>query len=206
MQRVIDLVICIFIFIPLTIVLLGIALLIIFFDGFPVLFNHRRVGKNEKEFLTYKFKTYKPIQGKNDYIIVDHKRAETTVSPLGRILRDHGLDELPQLLNVILGQMTFIGPRPLVDFTYEDLKNKYPDKVNLIKSWKKKRLEYVPGISGWHQIHVDDPHVIKFENEYWNDPSLSKKVKIIINSILILVVGKAFFLRKNVATSNQYKV
>lgn len=187
-------------------VLLSIFTLILIFDGPPLLFIHKRVGKNGKEFVTYKFKTYRPIQAKNDYIRVDHKRAEKEVSPLGRMLRDHGWDELPQLVNILLGQMAFIGPRPLVDFTYEDMKTRYPNKVKEIEFWKKKRLEFLPGLSGWHQIHINDPYIIRYEMEYFKNPSMDKKIKIILDSITILLLGKSRYFKEKIPTSNQYEI
>ncbi len=205
-QRLIDLGICLILALPLIVFLGFLMMLTAVFDGLPLLFIHRRVGKDSKDFVTYKLKTYAPKQSRDEYLVVDHKRAENQVTFLGRMYRDHGWDELPQVFNIFLGQMSFIGPRPLVKYTYDDLRKRYSDKLKLIDTWEYERLMVLPGITGWHQIHLSDPNVIKYDLEYLKNPYLSKKLKILLGSIAILIFGKSVFFTKKMPTSNQYEI
>jgi len=205
-QRIMDLGVCLIVVIPLAVFLGFLMIFTAVFDGPPLLFIHRRIGKGGKDFVTYKLKTYAPIQTKDEYLIVDHKRAEERVTILGRMYRDHGWDELPQVFNILLGQMTFIGPRPLVEYTYEDLRRRYPEKAKLIEAWRQERLKILPGLTGWHQVHLSDSNVIKYDLEYLRSPTFSKNLGILSGSIAVLIFGKSAFFNKKMSTSNQYKL
>lgn len=85
--------------------------IIVFLDvGFPILFNQERVGKNEKVFRMHKYRTMKNIYDKNGNLLADNDR----VTKIGSFLRGSSLDELPELFNVLLGDISLIGPRPLL--------------------------------------------------------------------------------------------
>jgi len=89
--------------------LAAIAVAIRILDGSPVLFRQRRVGRGFRPFILYKFRTMVIAPGAECRLAVG---ADPRITPLGRRLRRHHLDELPQLVNILLGQMSFIGPRP----------------------------------------------------------------------------------------------
>jgi len=120
-------IILVIIFFP---IILIICLLIFIFDGLPIFYKPKRVGKNLKLFCIYKFRT----------MTNNTKKDEITF--LGRILRRTSLDEIPQLLNVLKGDMSLVGPRPLP----KDILNKITPKKRLIRSSIK------PGITGYTQI------------------------------------------------------
>lgn len=114
-------------------------LIIIFFDlqGMP-LFYQKRAGLHGEEFNVIKLKTMRDITDKTGELLPDDMR----MTKLGRLLRKYSLDELPQLFNVLKGDMSFIGPRP---FLYE--------YMNVYSENEKKRHNVRPGISGWAQVN-----------------------------------------------------
>lgn len=107
-------------------------------DG-PVLFSQERPGKNGKIFMLYKFRTMSTrLYDKNGRELSDFER----MTKIGRFLRKTSVDELPQLFNILKGDMSFIGPRPLLT---EYLKLYSPEQM--------RRHEVLPGISGWAQVN-----------------------------------------------------
>lgn len=206
LNRALDLIFCLFLALPLSIIICFVSLLIVLIDKHAPFFSHERLGKSRKRFICLKFQTYTPPKNADERIVVDPAIAETRVTPLGRFLRNRCLDELPQILNILLGDVTFIGPRPLVEKTYSYLEEKYPNKIDLVHNWKIERLKVLPGVTGWHQIHLSDPNVIKYDIEYLSSPTISKKLKIVFKSLLIVLLGKSVFFNKDMPTSNQYAI
>jgi lipopolysaccharide/colanic/teichoic acid biosynthesis glycosyltransferase len=90
------------------------ALAIIVSDGFPIFFRQKRVGRGGREFVIYKFRTMYIRKHSSDSLIT--VRADVRIFPAGRYLRKFKIDELPQLFNVLIGNMSFVGPRPEVPF------------------------------------------------------------------------------------------
>ncbi len=120
--------------------------------GGPVIFKQERVGENGKFFMMYKFRTMVPdaeqvalekFQREGVESFEWHKRPDDPrVTPLGRVLRHTSLDELPQLFNVIKGEMSLVGPRP-----------ELPYIVAHYEPWQYKRFSVPPGITGWWQVN-----------------------------------------------------
>ncbi len=106
--------------------------------GSPVVFRQRRPGRHERPFAICKFRTMSDGRGPDGHLLPDAER----LTSLGRFLRRTSLDELPQLWNVLMGEMSFVGPRPLLTryLPY------YTDRERI-------RFEVPPGITGWAQIH-----------------------------------------------------
>lgn len=104
----------------------------------PVLFNQKRPGKNGAIFTIYKFRTMRLETEKDGRPLSDMER----MTPVGRVLRRFSVDELPQLLNILRGDMSFIGPRPLL---VQYLERYTPEQM--------RRHDVTPGISGWAQIN-----------------------------------------------------
>jgi len=113
-------------------------ILLFFYNKGKVFFIQERPGKNEQLFSLIKFKTMNSTTDSEGNLLNDSER----VTALGKLLRKFGLDELPQLYLILVGKMSFIGPRPLLT---EYLK-KYPENV-------RKRHDVKPGITGWAQVH-----------------------------------------------------
>lgn len=137
-KRIFDLVLTI----PGLIVLLPflalLALLVWLVEGRPIFFRHERPGLHGEIFTLHKFRTMRELTDKNGNLLPDGKR----ISRLGHFLRATSLDELPELLNVIRGEMSLVGPRPLL-VSY--LERYTPEQA--------RRHDVLPGITGWAQVN-----------------------------------------------------
>jgi sugar transferase EpsL len=118
--------------------LLIISLLVWIFLGTPILFLQQRPGYKGRPFITYKFRTMTDRYGPDGKLLPDAER----LTPFGRFLRSTSLDDLPQLWNVLRGEMSLVGPRPLL-MSY--LERYTPEQM--------RRHDVLPGITGWAQIH-----------------------------------------------------
>lgn len=143
----------------------------------PVFFRQKRIGKNKKEFYIYKFRTMETETPKE---MPTHmlKNAETYITKSGKIFRKTSIDELPQIINILKGQMSLIGPRPAL-WNQEDLieeRDKY--NVNSIR----------PGLTGWAQINGRDeleiPIKAKYDGEYVEKMSFLFDIKIFLKTII----------------------
>ncbi|MGK0553064.1 sugar transferase [Macrococcus capreoli] len=106
--------------------------------GSPLLFTQTRPGLHGKPFDVYKFRTMTNETDENGKLLPDEKR----LTEVGKFLRKYSLDELPQLINVIKGDISLVGPRPLL-MEYNDLYNDH----------QRRRLDVKPGITGWAQVN-----------------------------------------------------
>ena len=149
-----------------------VALLILFEDGFPIFFKQKRVGVHYTFFNIYKFRSMK----KNTPNVATHLLEDPGqyVLKIGKLLRKLSLDELPNLINIIKGEMVFVGPRPAL-FNQDDL-------MELRVKAGVEKLK--PGITGWAQINGRDEislkEKVKFEKEYLERKSLSFDIKILV--------------------------
>ena len=115
-----------------------VAVLIYCALGSPVMFRQQRPGLHGKPFLVYKFRTMADSYDSNGGLLPDEKR----LTPLGRLLRRLSLDELPQLFNVLTGDMSLVGPRPLL-----------MEYLPLYTAEQSRRHTVRPGITGWAQVN-----------------------------------------------------
>ena len=149
-----------------------IALFIVLEDGFPVFFKQKRVGINYTFFNIYKFRSMK----KDTPNVATHllENPNQYVLKTGRLLRKLSLDELPNLFNIIKGEMVFVGPRPAL-YNQDDLM-----KLRIKAGVEKLK----PGITGWAQINGRDEisleQKVKFEKEYLERKSTLFDIKIIV--------------------------
>ncbi|RLA83045.1 MAG: lipid carrier--UDP-N-acetylgalactosaminyltransferase, partial [Epsilonproteobacteria bacterium] len=154
MKRLFDIVLAIFLislFFPFYIL---VSLLIVMRMGTPILFTQSRPGYKEKIFTIYKFRTMSNEVDENGKLLEDEKR----LVGVGKFIRSTSLDELPQLFNVLKGEMSFVGPRPLL-----------VEYLKLYNDEQAKRHDVKPGITGWAQINGRNAisWEKKFEYDVW---------------------------------------
>lgn len=154
--------------------------IIIFIDaGSPVVFKQYRVGKDNKLFFIYKFRTMR--NNTRNTATANLKEADRQITKSGRFLRKTSLDELPQLFNVLLGDMSFVGPRPLI-----------PEEKEIRKLRKKYNVYSVrPGITGWAQVNGRDMLSNKekalFDKEYIDKQSVGFDIKIMFKTVAVVL-------------------
>lgn len=107
-------------------------------SGMPIFFKQVRPGYKEKPFCIYKFRTMTDARDEKGELLPDEQR----LTPIGRVIRKYSLDELPQLFNVLKGDMSFVGPRPLL-----------VEYLGLYNDEQKQRHDVKPGITGWAQVN-----------------------------------------------------
>jgi len=144
MKRFLDILFSLILLTILSPLLLIIILIIKVGSKGPALFSQRRMGRNNKEFVLYKFRSMQTDTPN----VATHllKDSQSYITPFGKFLRKSSLDELPQFINIIMGDMTFIGPRPA-------LYNQY-DLINLRTTCGVHTLR--PGVTGWAQVNGRD--------------------------------------------------
>ena len=167
------------IFLP---ILLLISIFILLFDGAPVLFQQDRIGKNNKIFKMYKFRTMVNEVGNIPKSEITNPDSFITLS--GGFLRKFSLDELPQLFNVLNGSMNLIGYRPCLS-----------NERRVINERKKYKLEtFKPGITGWAQINGRDNISIEekvyLDAFYFKNRSVYLDLKILAKTILHVILKK----------------
>jgi exopolysaccharide biosynthesis polyprenyl glycosylphosphotransferase len=157
----------------------------------PVLFRQRRVGRCGRPFLVHKFRTM--VEGAEGmtielrshsrdphWLLLEH---DPRVTRLGRILRLSSLDELPQLWNVLKGEMSLVGPRPLVEI--EDRE---------VAGWARRRLDVTPGITGLWQVlgrtNISFEEMVKLDCLYVTNWSLYEDIRILLRTIPVLLARK----------------
>ena len=178
-KRILDVLLSAFALFVLGIPLLMVALLIKWDMGSPVLFGQRRIGKNDKEFIMYKFRSMTDERDANGIYLPDYKR----LTKLGRIIRRTSVDELPSLLNIIKGDMSIIGPRPL--------------PVRYLSRYTKeqrRRHEVRPGLSSPSVVNGrnNQSWECQFEGDVWyvDHVSFFTDVKSVLDTVKIVLNQK----------------
>lgn len=150
----------------------------------PVIFKQDRVGLNEKLFTIYKFRTM--FTAVNKYEKSPNSENDPRITKVGKILRRFSLDEIPQFINVLKGDMSLIGPRPEMPFI-----------VNKYKEWQKKRLEIRPGITGLWQVlgrkELPLEENLEYDFYYIANRSFSLDMAILIKTFLMVLKQKGAF-------------
>jgi O-antigen biosynthesis protein WbqP len=171
-----------FLLIFLSPLFLIVAFIILIEDGFPIFFTQKRVGINYSFFNIYKFRSMK----KNTPNVATHllENPEQYLLKIGKFIRKTSLDELPNLINIIKGDMVFVGPRPAL-YNQDDLMTlRMATGVDKLK----------PGITGWAQINGRDDisieRKVQLEQEYLNKKSFFLDILIIIKTFTNVLFSK----------------
>ena len=144
--------------------------------GAGVFFCQKRPGKNEKIFKVFKFKTMTDEKDENGNLLPDKQR----LTKVGKFIRATSIDELPQLVNVLKGDMSLIGPRPLL-----------PHHLLLFNDFQRRRMEVKPGITGWAQVH--GRNLLKLSKKFEYDVYYVDHLSFVFDlKILMLTVKKVF--------------
>jgi exopolysaccharide biosynthesis polyprenyl glycosylphosphotransferase len=171
------------------------ALMIFLEDGRPILFRQKRVGENGRLFEMLKFRTMiknaEQLQSQvekrdADGNVIHKSKDDPRVTRVGRILRRFSLDELPQFINVVRGDMSVVGPRPEIPYLVE----KY-------QPWQRKRFAVPPGITGWWQVsgRSDKPMHLHTEDDlyYIQNYSIWLDIQILMRTVWVVLIGRGSY-------------
>jgi len=151
----------------------------------PVIYRQRRVGRHGRAFQLWKLRTMVPkaeTMGAGVYVLEGDPR----ITRVGRMLRRFSLDELPNLVNVLRGEMAIVGPRPTVQ-----------EQVDRYTERQRRRLEVKPGITGWAQVNgrtsLPWPERIELDVWYVDNRSLRLDVRILLRTARMLATGHGLY-------------
>jgi len=201
LKRIFDILFSIFAIIVTLPVFIIIGIIIKLTDGGNIFYGHTRIGKNCKPFKVFKFRSmYMDADKKLEEMLKNNPelkeewektfklKNDPRITPIGKFIRKTSLDELPQFFNVILGDMSVVGPRPVVQ---KELDMYYKDKTKMYCSVK-------PGVTGYWQVEVrsdadDYDERIQMDEWYINNQSLWLDIKIILKTIKVVLTAKGAY-------------
>lgn len=166
--------------------LLVVALLIRIKLGSPVLFKQRRPGKDAKVFEIYKFRTMTDARDKEGNLLPDNER----LTDFGKILRSTSIDELPEIINIFKGDMSIIGPRPLLE-----------EYLPLYNEEQSHRHDVRPGLTGWAQIN--GRNTISWEDKFRYDVEYVKNISFLLDLKIFFLTIKKVIIREGINASNE---
>mgnify|MGYP000113896642 FL=1 len=176
--------------------LIIIAVAIVVEDKGNILFKQKRIGKNKKEFYIYKFRTMKVSTPKD---VPTHllDNPESYITKIGGFLRKTSLDELPQLFNILKGDMSIVGPRPALWNQFDLIALRDENGSNSVR----------PGLTGWAQVNGRDelPIDVKagFDGEYIKKMSIIFDIKIILMTVVSVFTSKGVREGRNESSNNR---
>lgn len=187
MKRFFDIVLSLFVLITFSWLYIILAILVKLTSKGPIIFQQERVGKNGKRFMIYKFRTMYTDAEKNGPALSSDN--DPRITPFGKFLRKTRLDELPQFINVLKGDMSVVGPRPEREYYIQQIIQKAPHYKLLHK--------IKPGITSWGQVkygyasNIDQMiERMKYDILYLKNMSVLLDLKILIHTILVIIQGK----------------
>lgn len=154
----------------------------------PAVFKQERIGRNGKPFIMMKFRSmYVDAEERSGPVWATEN--DPRITPFGRFMRKTRLDEIPQFINVLNGEMSLVGPRPERAYFIEQLRKEIP--------WYVRRIKMKPGITGWAQVKhkydetIDDvKQKVKYDLYYFENMSLMLDIKIMVRTIMVVFTGK----------------
>lgn len=184
-KRTFDIILSLAALIVLSPILLIVAILIYFKLGSPVFFVQERVGKGNKVFKMIKFRTMKDDRDKNGKLLSDEER----LTPFGSKLRSLSIDELPELINILKGDMSIVGPRPLLT-----------QYLPLYSKEQIKRHDVRPGLTGWAQ--VNGRNSITWTEKFKLDVWYVKNRSVLLDLKIIFLTAKKVIIKEGINQSN----
>lgn len=188
LKRILDVVLSLGVLVVLSPALLAAAIWVRIDSPGPVFFRQLRVGRDGRDFRIWKFRTMEagsPEQGPG----VEIEAGDPRITRAGRKLRRWSLDELPQFINVLKGEMSVVGPRPTLRYQVEQYSQR-----------QRRRLSVTPGITGWAQIHgrnvLSWPERIEYDLWYVEHRSLWLDLKILARTPAVLFGRRGLYGRK----------
>jgi len=189
-KRLFDIIIAfilILIFLPL---LIFVSFLVVCTSRGGLFFKQLRPGKDKKLFIVYKFRTMLNGAEKKQKVAEEVFLDDVRITFIGKILRRLKIDELPQLFNILRGDMSLVGPRPTL-----------PDYIEMYEKWENIRFMVKPGITGLAQvngnIHLRREEKSMLDKEYVNNITFKKDIAIIIKTVLVVIFGEDRFVDNN---------
>lgn len=180
-KRIIDFILSLIAIIVLSPVIIVTSILVATKLGRPVIFKQQRPGLDEKIFTMYKFRSMTDERGENGELLPD----EVRLTRFGKKLRATSLDELPELFNILKGDMAIVGPRPLL-VSYLPLYNDFQKQRHFVK----------PGITGYAQIN--GRNAISWEEKFEFDVEYIKSINFFLDIKIILLTVKTVFLKEGI--------
>lgn len=195
-QRTLDLMVSSLLLIILFPLLLTLSMAVLLFSGRPIFFKQTRTGINNKPFTIWKFRTMtnRKEQEENVYEwneevpndFVFKSASDCRVTGIGQFFRKYSIDEVPQLINVLRGEMSIVGPRPEI-----------PEITKYYNAYQIQRLKMRPGITGYAQINgrsdVNHGEKIKLDRHYVDNCSLLLDFKIIVKTVGVVLKGRGSY-------------
>jgi lipopolysaccharide/colanic/teichoic acid biosynthesis glycosyltransferase len=192
LKRVADFIVALIVFTALLPLFLFISLLLFITNKGQVFFIQERPGYKEKIFKIIKFKTMRDAYDAQGKLLPDEER----LTAVGRFVRKTSLDEIPQLLNVIKGDMSFVGPRPLL-----------VQYLPLYNAWQRRRHDVKPGITGWAQVNgrndISWEEKFKLDLYYVENQSFLLDLKILFLTVIKVLKGSGVS-KKGFATTDYF--
>ena len=199
LKRILDIMFSLILLIVLSPLFIIVAICIKIGSRGPVFYKHLRIGFNEKSFYCYKFrsmcqdaeKKLKELKKDNNQQIFFKMEKDPRITNIGKFIRKYSIDELPQLFNVLKGEMSLVGPRPIIKEELEQIKKIYHNYSY------KKIFKVLPGITGLWQVSgrslLNDEKRLELDIFYVDNWSLNFDFKIILKTIIVVIFHKGAY-------------
>jgi len=198
-KRIMDVTVSLLGILTLSVVFIAAALAIVLEDGGPVLYMQKRIGKKGREFEIYKFRSmYRNADAVHENLRKQYRCEEVSfklqddprVTKVGRVLRKFNIDELPQLINILKGDMSLVGPRPLPVYEYEDEQRKYGNRY-IERYLVPQGLTCIWQIS--NRASVDFETRMQMDVEYARKRGFLMDLKLVVKTLIFTLTGKASY-------------
>lgn len=182
-KRAFDVFISLFLFVLLSPLMLLTLFVVKLESAGPAIFKQERLGLNGRAFVIYKFRSMRMDAECSGPVWA--AKSDTRTTRTGHFLRKYHIDELPQLINMLKGDMSFVGPRPEREYFYEKFEHTIPGF--------RSRLSVKPGLTGWAQVNggydIGPAEKLRFDKEYIQNISLKMDLRILIKTCLVVLKG-----------------